>query len=295
MTDYYVWRAYALPLKDLELTYYTAGEGEPLLFLNGGPGDDHSYMRPVAEPFADEGYRCVLYDQRGCGASKLSVQNAETLHLDKFLADIDALRRRLGVETITLIGHSWGATLALLYMAFYPTRVKQAVLLNMGPVNDQMKAIASANLLKGLSVEERERFQALRAGRKQALADEDLNKHRELHLQAMSEFYARGWIFDPALVDSFAADYRSGYNYNPLVAKHLMPSVGAVDLLTKIDGLAIPTLIVYGAQDFEPVGQAYILQAKMPLARVALLNECGHIPWLEQPDALFTLMRQFFE
>ncbi len=104
--------------------------GEPALFLHGGPGSGCSPgQRRFFDPIL---YRAVLFDQRGSGRSRplASEPGADlsantTAHL---IADIEALRAMLGVERWTILGLSWGTTLALAYAQAHPRRVKAMVL-----------------------------------------------------------------------------------------------------------------------------------------------------------------------
>jgi len=99
--------------------------GFPALFLHGGPG---SQTRPLHRRFFDPGfYRIVLADQRGCGRSVPPGRTEEntTAHL---VADIEAVRERLGLGRILLFGGSWGAALALAYASTHPDRVAAMVL-----------------------------------------------------------------------------------------------------------------------------------------------------------------------
>src|SRR5438093_13502764 len=88
------WRQWTLPTPELDLACCDAGEGPPLLFLHGGPGDDHRFLRPMAEPLAHR-FRCVLYDQRGSGRSRMDRLDDTTLRMNGFLADLEALRVHL--------------------------------------------------------------------------------------------------------------------------------------------------------------------------------------------------------
>ena len=95
-------------------------EGVPVIVLHGGPGGGCSpYMRRFFDPAH---YRAILFDQRGCGRSRPHAEVAAntTQHL---IADIEVLRRLLGVERAILFGGSWGATLALAYAQTHPERV----------------------------------------------------------------------------------------------------------------------------------------------------------------------------
>jgi len=100
-------------------------EGQPVLFLHGGPGGGCS---PVHRRFFDpDRYRIILFDQRGAGRSSPNacVEDNTTPLL---VADIEALRRHLGVENWLLFGGSWGSTLALAYGQAYPQRCQGFIL-----------------------------------------------------------------------------------------------------------------------------------------------------------------------
>ncbi|EGJ22676.1 proline iminopeptidase [Cereibacter sphaeroides WS8N] len=100
-------------------------DGEPVLVLHGGPGGGCSpSMRRYFDPSR---YRVILFDQRGCGRSRphASVEANTTWHL---VSDIEAIRRKLGIDRWTCFGGSWGATLALIYAISHPERVSNLIL-----------------------------------------------------------------------------------------------------------------------------------------------------------------------
>ena len=100
-------------------------DGVPVLFLHGGPGAGSA---PVHRRFFDpQFYRIVVFDQRGCGRSRPSASLVEntTWHL---VADIERLRKHLGIERWLVFGGSWGSTLALAYAEANPERVSELVL-----------------------------------------------------------------------------------------------------------------------------------------------------------------------
>lgn len=100
-------------------------DGIPVIVLHGGPGGGCSPgMRRFFRPNI---YRVILFDQRGCGRSRphASVENNTTRHL---IADIEAIREKLGINQWIVFGGSWGATLSLLYAQAHPERVKHLVL-----------------------------------------------------------------------------------------------------------------------------------------------------------------------
>jgi proline iminopeptidase len=102
-----------------------APDGVPALFLHGGPG---AGCEPFHRSFFDpDVYRIVLFDQRGCGRSTphAELRDNTTAHL---IADIEEIRRHLGIERWLVFGGSWGSTLGLAYAEAYPERVLALVL-----------------------------------------------------------------------------------------------------------------------------------------------------------------------
>src|SRR5947209_8126427 len=91
------WQEHILPLLDHNLAWYERGNGPAVIGMTGGPGDDHSYLRPVVEPLASQ-FHWILYDQRGTGRSVLERQDEETLGVDRFVEDLEGLRVHLGQD-----------------------------------------------------------------------------------------------------------------------------------------------------------------------------------------------------
>ncbi|MFB8387051.1 prolyl aminopeptidase [Microbacterium sp. NPDC055910] len=105
-------------------------DGKPVVFLHGGPGGGTApWHRRFFDP---ERYRIVLFDQRGCGRStphasapEADLRHNTTWHL---VADMELLRRNLGIERWQVFGGSWGSALALAYAQTHPTAVSELVL-----------------------------------------------------------------------------------------------------------------------------------------------------------------------
>lgn len=117
-----------LQVDEMHSLYYELSgnpEGEPVLFLHGGPG---SKTEPKHRQFFDPSrYKIVLFDQRGCGKSTpyASIQKNTTWDL---VEDIEKLRKELGIDQWALFGGSWGSTLALVYAIRHPNRVTKMIL-----------------------------------------------------------------------------------------------------------------------------------------------------------------------
>ncbi len=94
-------------------------DGVPVVFVHGGPGGG---TEPAHRRFFDPGhYRIVLFDQRGCGKSRPHAELRENTTWD-LVADMEALRTRLGIQRWHVFGGSWGSTLAMAYAIRHPER-----------------------------------------------------------------------------------------------------------------------------------------------------------------------------
>jgi proline iminopeptidase len=99
--------------------------GQPALFLHGGPGGGISERhRRLFDP---SHYRIILFDQRGSGRSKPHASLEENTTWD-LVADIEKLRGHLNIEQWLVFGGSWGSTLSLAYAETHPERVTALIL-----------------------------------------------------------------------------------------------------------------------------------------------------------------------
>ena len=104
-----------------------SGSGRVLIGLHGGPGGNGGgYMRPLHR-LASESRCVVTFDQLGTGRSDIPPADYAWT-LEGAVADVDAVRGKLGAERIDLLGHSWGGMLALQYVLDHPDRVGRLVL-----------------------------------------------------------------------------------------------------------------------------------------------------------------------
>ncbi|KAJ8456351.1 hypothetical protein ONZ45_g1947 [Pleurotus djamor] len=117
-----------LKVSDIHDLYYEVSgnkDGNPVVFLHGGPGGgtdakDRSFFNPAK-------YKIVLFDQRGAGKSTPTACLEDNTTWD-LVKDIEKLRELLKIEKWHVFGGSWGSTLSLAYAQAHPDRVKSLVL-----------------------------------------------------------------------------------------------------------------------------------------------------------------------
>jgi pimeloyl-ACP methyl ester carboxylesterase len=113
------------------------GAARTLIVINGGPGYDSQQMFRGFRGLASPSRRVVAYDQRGVGRTPAprSKNGLTDYTLDAFVADLEALRVRLAVSKLDVLGHSFGALIAAAYAAAHPDRVRSLALVSGLPMS----------------------------------------------------------------------------------------------------------------------------------------------------------------
>jgi len=103
------------------------GQGYPLLVLHGGPGIDHHTFGDYLDPLTGR-YRLILVDQRSCGRSDRTPESTWTL--EQMVQDVTALAQALALEHYAVLGHSYGAFVALQHAVTFPGQAAQTIVSN---------------------------------------------------------------------------------------------------------------------------------------------------------------------
>jgi proline iminopeptidase len=267
------------------------GAGPTLIALHGGPDFNHNYLLPELDALAPP-FRLVYYDQRGRGRSSEGVTPAD-VSLQSELDDLDRLRRHLGLEAVALLGHSFGALLAMEYAALHPQRVGHLILMNPAPGSH-------ADLT---------RFRRNRAEREAAT----LARMREIagtpayaegDIQADTLYYLAHFaaaVRRPELVGTIVARLRSHFTPSGILAARAIEARLYemtwlnldYDVVARLAKSPRPTLVIHGEQDFVPVQCAVNVANAIAGAHLTVLEDCGHFAFLEHPRRVRELIRSF--
>ena len=256
-----------------------------LIVLHGGPGADHCYMLPQMLHLA-ESYNVLFYDQRGGGRSKSDAR--EPITWRTHVEDLGAVVVEFGLEPLSIVGYSWGGMLALLYTVEQrsnPHLVPPARLALMNPAP--------------LTREYRRQFEAEFARRQvspeiQALRDELTRsglreKDPAAYRQRAFELGVAGYFSDP----SKARDL-TPFRVVGRVQQSVWESLGDFDVIGGLKGIKIPSLVIHGRDD--PIPLASSVEASRALGTNPLvLDDCGHVPYVEQPQRLFSALDTFLD
>ncbi|WP_155375382.1 alpha/beta fold hydrolase [Catellatospora vulcania] len=268
------------------LAYHVEGSGPVLVCQPGGPGRASSYLGDLGG--LTRMYTVIRLDSRGTGDSAAPSDPA-TYRMDALVHDLEALRAHLGLETMTLLGHSAGANVVTLYAAAHPARVERLILLT---------GLVRAAGLTPIGADEAQQARAGEPWYAEAVAawnawdklPEDASE-ADAHpfmLASAPLFYGR-WDaaaaahaaaalteFTPAARDGFHAGYT--------------PDRDAIT--AKLAALTAPVLVIAGELDRSPTPAAAAEVAKLfPSATVVTIAGGGHFPWLDDPAALASALK----
>lgn len=266
-------------------TYGAAGAPR-MLVLHGGPGAHHDYLLPqmLALTRAAGGRELLFYDQRGGGRSKTHQRDEITWRTQ--VADAAAVIREFGLEGAPIVGYSWGALLAMLYASEASSdgtlpRHGALVLIDPAPVTRQYRNEFEREFAR------RNNSADVATLREELAASGLRERDPEAYRQRNFELSVAGYFADP----------RSAQNLTPFrvtarVQQSVWESLGEFDLLAELAKVRTPTLILHGRQDPIPLASSEAAARAMN-AELLIIEDCGHVPYVEQPAALFPPIDSF--
>ncbi|HEX4469804.1 MAG TPA: alpha/beta hydrolase [Gemmatimonadaceae bacterium] len=273
---------------------YGVESGERLLVLHGGPGAHHDYLLPqmlrLAAPQGIESRDLLFYDQRGGGRSRAESREREgDVTWQTHVRDLVRVIEELEVRPLTLVGYSWGGLLALLY-----AREAAAARANAKP--SRLVLIDPAPVARRYRNEFEREFARRQAGPEiQALRQElDDSKLRERDLEAYRhrsfELSVAGYFADPGKARDLTP-----FRVTGRIQQTVWESLGDYDLPADqtFRSIRVPTLIVHGRQDPIPLASSEECASALH-ATLVVLDQCGHVPYVEQPEGLFRAIEEFF-
>jgi proline iminopeptidase len=256
----------------------------PLLLLHGGPGASHDYLLPQLLELA-EGHRLVTYDQRGGGRSRTDDDRAPLGWQDQ-VADVALVARELGVAPLSIVGYSWGALLALLYTI-------EAEAGRASPMPARLALLDPAPVTRAFRDDFEREFARRQASPEVAALRAELQQSglRERDPEAY-----RQRTFELSVAAYFAHPERA-HDLTPFrvtgrVQQSIWSSLGDYDLLPALSEVRVPSFVVHGRQDPIPLASSDAVARALGTDCV-VLEECGHVPYVEQPAALFPPLLSF--
>ncbi len=242
----------------------------PIIFANGGPGfplqitsraeawEEFSKQRPI-----------VFYDQRGLGASRLLNPDAPQT-LDAQVADVEALRKSLGVEKIVIAGHSWGGNIAMGYAEAYPQHVEKMILVDSARPNWNEESIGTLDSFFPDTMEQS------RSAKKNDDDPKSWDEEYSRHLSML--FYSEE---NRRAFEAQAKGIRLDRKINAANAE----SMKTVNQWPQLQTMKIPTLVITGRFDANiPPSTAWKIHKAIAGSKFVAFSKSGHFPFVEEPD-----------
>lgn len=263
-----------LNLPDVQLSYQQLGQGVPVTLIHGlGTNMAFWYLGPGRLMMQQA--QLLIYDLRGHGASSMPPSGYT---LDRMVADLAALHDALGITQTHLVGHSYGARVALAYAAQYPDRVKSLTV-----ADTQIRSLQPPMTLAEWPYWSRWKADLLAAGAQGLPDDDELIDFRLLADLSQHMGGGRGAKGGAAPkrrinMNSRRMGERGQKRWETLLAettaKAELQDEGALNEQT-LSAIQVPTLLMYGKLS-HCVPTSDILLDLMPNSRRVLIPEAGH-------------------
>lgn len=265
------------------LAGWTAGAGDPLLLLHGGPGLSALYLDELALELARTN-RVALFQQRGLEPS--TVDGPFTIA--QAVEDVLSVLAALGWARPIVVGHSWGGHLALRVAAAAPDRLQGVLAVEpLGIVGDGGMAAFEAEMVARTPRQDRDRAHELdeRAMNGRGTTEEALESLR---------IFWPAYFADPENAPPMPEMRLSVDAYSGIIGEAV---TGTDDVVAALAAGHVPYGVLAGGASPIPWGQVARASAEIsPRAFLTIVPEAGHFPWVESPGcvqaALDRLRRQ---
>jgi proline iminopeptidase len=278
---------------------------EAIVYLHGGPGVRQGpFDQDIYGSFAANGFRVFLYDQAGGGLSGF-LPHLRDYTVARSVADLEAIRQKIGVDKLILIGHSWGSTLAASYMAKFPTHVAKAVFhspgeiwrLESGESYDFSRTDAGPQGLPGLRL-----LAALFLRDRNPEAAEKLVPQLESEILVIPSFrQTLGTVvckgdYNKLPTDLIGAlDGHENPGVNPYVLQELIPDTEHLDgdPHAALRENRTPAILLYPECNYLSWKGAVDYRKTLPDLKIFYIPRAGHYIQFEQPELLRRVILNF--
>ncbi len=252
---------------------YYRSEGEPtrgtILGLHGGPGGTYDYLTPLFD-LARTGRRVVLYDQSGGGKSEL-LKNPGLYNIERYVEEVEGVRKALKLGKVHLYGHSWGGMLAQAYALKYQTNLSSLTL------------SGTTSSIPLLDAEVEKVYRALSANVRRTVAKyESEGKFQDPEYLAAIDVFNHRYqsLLDPwPETLKYAFEHFSFPVANTMFGPNLVTVSGNMrywDITDRLGSLKIPCLIICGDRDFLTPRLHRLLHRKIKHSKLVVMKGVSH-------------------
>ncbi|AZI59309.1 alpha/beta fold hydrolase [Nakamurella antarctica] len=266
-----------------KLAFVDVGSGPALLLVHGLMSSHEAWL-PQIEAFSKR-YRVIAPDLFGHGASAKPLGDYS---LGAHAATLRDLLAHLGIDSATIIGHSWGGGIVMQFAYLFPALTARVVLVSSGGLGLELNAALRAATLPGSELI----IPIVASTPVRHSVDFALKAWAWTGLPSLSPGSLLAWQSLSTLADG---ETRRAF----LASSRAVIDVSGqrVTAVNKLPGLAtMPVLLVWGRRDrMIPSTHADSLAAALPHAKVSVFPRSGHFPQLDEPDRFNRVLDEFLQ
>lgn len=269
--------AKVIHVNGFDLWYKEIGnpEGKAVIIIHGGPGLSSHYFANYLD-FLEKDYRVIYYDQRGCGSSEFK-SDCSLYTFDSLIEDLDVIvNDYIKEKQVVLMGHSFGATVALKYALDHAEKIEKLILISNGIIKSRVLSVIAFlfQFYKGS-------FPPI----------EDPEATNLWYQSRLVDSY-RDTFYNPNNMDLIELGYPS---YATMLSE--LKSMDNFNFAKQLTGFDKETLIIHGVK--EPDGYSkrdqIFLHKALKNSTMVQFNQSGHWSFIEEPEKFQRTILNFLE
>ncbi len=277
-----------------KIWYQVKGEGDPVVLIAGGPGNSHLYFTPWFDTLA-ENHKLIYYDAFGRGKSSRA-NNKEEYSFQRDVDDLEGLRKALGFEKWSVLGHSYGGMVAQAYAIQYTSSVDKLILADtfydaeMWQENDNN----SNYVMKTQCPEQWDKLMKIR--------EEGYLSNSPEHMEVYKIPSGLLYWYNPENLSGMRSDSLSLNTdvYYQIVGADgdfiIGGDIGKLDFRRDLKNLKMPILITAGRYDrISDPRFAVKYKTYAPRAEFVMFEKSGHNPYVEEREKFFKVLTDFLK
>ena len=261
------------------------GKGPSIIVIHGGPGLSYSYFIPHLNALSAS-YRVVYFDQRACGLSSGDIDSSQ-MNLNLFVEDIEGLRASLGLGKVTLLAHSWGGLLGMLYASKYPEHTNALILSNsVSPATGEFEKETNQRLQSRTTKEDSSQRATIIQSSAFRAGDADAFK-KLFMLSFKSSFY------DTAKIKKMQLQLSQDFKEKRKKLFYMSSELANYNFYNRLPLIKCPTLVIHGNEDAIPIELSEKIVSMIPNSRLEVIKHAGHFPFIERPHKFARIIYRF--
>lgn len=253
----------------------------PLIILHGGPGYPHDYLEPLESIKVNR--QVIFYDQLGCGNS-IAKNDKSLWTVEYFVKELRTIINSLKIQKYHILGHSWGAALAVSFALSNPPGLKSLILADpyiSTPYWDK----DAKRLLKQLP---HKMQQALVKGQTNSSEYQDAKKEYYFrHVNRFKEYP------DSCLRSSSKMNRELyGYMWGPDEFE-ISGTLKEFDLVPQLENIHVPVLLLCGRFDEATPESLLIYQSMLSNAEIKVFENSAHMPHITEKEEYLKTVNEF--